>query len=299
MLNTLKVGVLLTALTAVFIGMGYLIGGQSGVMIAFVLALVMNFGSYWFSDKIVLKMTGAQPLDPHSSPELYRMTEALAQRANVPMPKLYVINDPQPNAFATGRNPANAAVAVNSGLLDLLDTREVEGVIAHELAHVKHRDTLTMTIVATVAGAIMMLAQMGQFAAMFGGMNNNDDEEGGTNPIVFIVMLVVAPLAATLVQMAISRAREFEADATAARITGSPDGLIGALAKLDRGTRTIPSHASAQTAHLYIANPLAGMGSGLMNLFTTHPPMEKRIAALQALRTKIEPLSPFAPTVIR
>ncbi|HEX8550346.1 MAG TPA: zinc metalloprotease HtpX [Abditibacteriaceae bacterium] len=299
MLNTLKVGVLLTAITALFIGMGYLIGGQTGVIIAFALALVMNFSSYWFSDKIVLGMTGAQPLDPQSAPELYAMTQRLVQRANMPMPKLYVINDPQPNAFATGRNPANAAVAVNSGLLQLLDQREVEGVIAHELAHVKHRDTLTMTIVATVAGAIMMLAQFGQFAAMFGGMNNNDDEEGGTNPIVFIAMLIVAPIAATLVQMAISRAREFEADATAAHLTGSPDGLIGALAKLERGTHTIPSHANAQTAHMYIANPLAGMGSGLMNLFTTHPPMDKRIAALQALRGKVQPASPFPSTTVR
>jgi heat shock protein HtpX len=297
MLNTLKVGVLLTALTAVFIGMGYAIGGQSGVMIAFVMALVMNFGSYWFSDKIVLGMSGAKPIDPHSAPELYEMTQRLTQRANLPMPKLYVINDPQPNAFATGRNPANAAVAVNSGLLDLLDKREVEGVIAHELAHVKHRDTLTMTIVATIAGAIMMLAQMGQFAAMFGGMGRGDDDDG-PNPIVFLVMLVVAPLAATIVQMTISRAREYEADATAARLTGSPDGLIGALVKLGRGTHAIPSHVSAQTAHMYIANPLAGMGTGLMNLFTTHPPMEKRIAALQALRGTVE-ASPFPTTKVR
>jgi heat shock protein HtpX len=210
------------------------------------------------------------------------------------MPQLYVINDPQPNAFATGRSPNHAAVAVNSGLLDLLDKREVEGVIAHELAHVKHRDTLTMTVVATIAGAIMMLVQMGHFAAMFGGLGGRDDEEGGTNPFVFIVMLLVAPLAATLVQLAISRAREYEADATAARLTGSPDGLINALSKLERGTHAIPSaHANPQMAHLYIANPMAGVGAGLMSLFMTHPPMEKRIAALMALRGETGP-SAFA-----
>jgi heat shock protein HtpX len=288
MLNTLKVGVLLTILTTAFIGMGYAIGGTNGTIIAFGLALVMNFGSYWFSDKIVLSMYGAQQLDPSNAPDLFRMTEQLAQRAGIPMPKLYIINDPQPNAFATGRNPQNAAVAVNQGLLDLLSRDEVEGVIAHELAHVKHRDTLTMSVVATIAGAIMMLAQMGQFAAMFGG--HRDDEEGGTNPFVFLFMIIIAPIAATLVQMAVSRAREFEADASAARYVGSPNGLINALSKLERGVHAIPSHtANPQTAHMFIANPLAGRGAGVMNLFMTHPPMEKRIVALQALRDQVIP----------
>jgi len=261
---------------------GRAIGGPTGAAIAFGFALLMNVGSYWFSDKIVLRMYGAQPLSRHDSPALYDMTERMAQRANIPMPKLYVIEDPQPNAFATGRNPANAAVAVNRGLLDLLGRDEVEGVIAHEIAHVKHRDTLTMTVVATVAGAVMWLAQMGQFAAMFGGMNQ-DDEEGGTNPFVFLLMIIVAPIAATMIQLAVSRAREFEADATAARLTGSPHGLINALSKLERGAQMIPSHASPQTAHMFIVNPLAGMGGTVMSLFMTHPPMEKRIERLRQL----------------
>jgi len=281
MWNTLKVGLMLTALTAVFVLLGRAIGGTGGAMIAFGLAIAMNFGSYWFSDKIVLGMSGAKPLSRQAAPQLYDMTATLAQRAGLPMPKLYVIDDPQPNAFATGRNPANAAVAVNSGLLEMLERPEVEGVIAHELAHVKHRDTLTMTVVATLAGAIMMLAQMGQFAAMFGGMNR--DDEDAPNPLVFLLMIVVAPLAAMLVQMAVSRAREFEADATAARLTGSPQGLINALAKLERGARTIPGHANPQTAHLFIVNPLAGVGGAVAGLFSTHPPMEKRIEALRQL----------------
>ncbi|HEX8835045.1 MAG TPA: zinc metalloprotease HtpX [Abditibacteriaceae bacterium] len=285
-MNVLKVGVLLTALTALFMGLGYTLGGSVGIVIAFGLALVMNVGSYWYSDKIVLGMYGAQPLSPQSAPELYRMTENIAQRANIPMPKLYVIADPQPNAFATGRNPQNSAVAVNQGLLDMLNRDEVEGVIAHEIAHIKHRDTLTMTVVATLAGAVMMLAQFGQIAAMFGGGSNDEDGEG-TNPFVFLLMIIVAPIAATMVQMAVSRAREFEADATAAHLTGRPDGLINALAKLERGVHAIPSHANPQTAHMFIANPLAGMGGSLMNLFTTHPPMDKRIAALNALRGRI------------
>lgn len=281
MMNTLKVGFLLSLLTALFVGIGYSLGGQSGMLMAFGFAVIMNVGSYWFSDKIVLKMYGAREVSPGEHPELYQMTENLCRKANLPMPKLYIIDDPQPNAFATGRNPQNAAVAVNQGLLDLLNRDEVEGVVAHELAHVKHRDTLTMTIVATIAGAIMMLVQMAQFAAIFGG--GRDDEEGG-NPIVLLAGMIIAPIAATMIQMGVSRAREYEADASAARFTGSPYGLIGALSKLEAGTRQIPpAHANPQTAHMFIANPLAGLGGGLMSLFSTHPPMEKRIAALQAL----------------
>lgn len=279
MLNTLKVGLMLTALTALLLFMGRLAGGPTGMAIAFGLAIVMNLGSYWFSDKIVLKMSGAQPVDRQSAPELFRMTEALVQRANLPMPRLYIIEDPQPNAFATGRNPQNAAVAVNSGLLNLLSREEIEGVIAHELAHVKHRDTLTMTVVATLAGAIMMLADFARITAILGGGGNND-EEGGTNPIVFFALMIIAPFAAMLVQMAVSRAREYEADATAARLTGSPQGLMNALAKLERGAAQIPTHSmSPQTAHLCIVNPLKALG-GITKLFSTHPPMEKRIAAL-------------------
>ena len=281
-MNTLKVGLMLTALTALFVVMGRAIGGQQGMIIAFLFAIVMNFGSYWFSDRIVLSMSGAQPMSEPDAPELYRLTAELAQRAQIPMPKLYVIDDPQPNAFATGRDPNHAAVAVNRGLLQILDKREVEGVIAHELGHVKHRDTLIMSVVATLAGAIMMLANMGRFAAMFGGMNRNG--ERGANPIVALAMIFIAPIAALLVQMAISRSREFEADAIAARLTGSPDGLIHALAKLESSAARIPSRfASPQTAHLRIVNPLRSMG-GIAGLFSTHPPMEERIKRLQQLQ---------------
>jgi len=291
MLNTLKVGFLLALMTALFVGIGRVIGGQSGMLIAFGIAIVMNVGAYWFSDKIVLKMVGAQPIDRNAAPKLYAMTEKLVQRANLPMPKLYIIEDPQPNAFATGRNPANAVVAVNRGLLELLDDTEVEGVIAHELGHIKHRDMLTMSIVAVLAGAIMMIVQMGHFAAIF-GMGRSDDDEG-VNPIVFILGLIVAPLAATMIQMAVSRAREFEADKTAAQLTGSPFGLINALSKLERGSQTIPSHANPQTAHMFIVNPLAGVKGGMLNLFRTHPPTEARIAALRALGGSNAP-SPFS-----
>ncbi len=282
MWNTLKVGMLLTALSLLFVLVGRAIGGPTGAGIALVMAVVMNVGSYWFSDKIVLKMYGAQPIGPHDHPDLYRMTEDLAQRANLPMPKLYIIDDPQPNAFATGRNPQNAAVAVNSGLLQMLNRDEVAGVVAHELAHIKHRDTLTMTIVASIAGAVMWIAQIGQFAALF-GMGSNDDEEG-MNPVALLLSIIVAPIAATMIQMAVSRAREFEADATAARLTGTPFGLMNALAKLERGSQAIPSHANPQTAHMFIVNPLAGgVGRGLMSLFMTHPPTQKRIERLQQL----------------
>ena len=270
------------ALFAVFIGIGRLIGGPSGAIIAFFLAAAMNLGSYWFSDKIVLRMAGAHPVSLQQAPQLYQSVERLAQRAQIPMPRLYIIDDPQPNAFATGRNPKNAAVAVNTGLLQLLSTSELDGVLAHELAHVKHRDTLTMAIVAALAGGIMLLADMARWGAIFGGFSGRDDEEGGTNPIVFIAALIVAPIAAMLVQMAISRAREYEADATAAHLTGSPRGLMSALGKLERGVHQIPTHSmTPQTAHLCIANPFAGMGGMLSGLFSTHPPMEKRIAALQ------------------
>lgn len=286
MLNTLKVGLLLTAMTAIFMFLGRAIGGTGGMMTALVFAVVMNVGSYWYSDKIVLSMAGAKPVSPQEAPQLYAMTERLCHRANLPMPKLYVIDDPQPNAFATGRNPQNAAVAVNSGLLRMLDTDEVEGVVAHELAHVKHRDTLTMTIVATLAGAIMMLVQIGQFAAMFGG-GSRDDEEGGGNPFVLLAMLIVAPIAAMMVQMAVSRAREYEADATAAALTGSPHGLMNALAKLELGAERIPpAHANPQTAHMFIINPLTGMG-GVSNLFRTHPQTRDRIARLQQLEVPV------------
>jgi heat shock protein HtpX len=281
-MNTLKVGVLLVALTALFIFLGDAIGGPGGAMVAFALALVMNVVSYWFSDKIVLKMYGAQELSPAEAPELYRMTERLAERAGIPMPRLYVVPGPQPNAFATGRNPANSAVAVTEGLLSLLDREEVEGVIAHEIAHIKHRDTLTMTVVATIAGAVMLLADMARWAMIFGGARSDDQE--GSNPLVFLLLMIVAPIAAMLIQLAISRAREYEADATGARLAGSPDGLINALRKLEQASRMIPMEASPSTAHLFIVNPLRGMGGAIMSLFMTHPPIEERIRRLQRMR---------------
>jgi len=281
-MNTLKVGVLLVALTALFIFVGDAIGGRSGAMIAFALALVMNLVSYWFSDKIVLSMYGARPLSPADAPELYRMTERLAERAGIPMPRLYVVPGPQPNAFATGRNPAHSAVAVTEGLVSLLNRDEVEGVIAHEIAHIKHRDTLTMTVVATIAGAVMLLADMARWAMIFGGARS-EDREGG-NPLVFLLVLIVAPIAAMLIQLAISRAREYEADATGARLAGSPDGLANALRKLEQASRMIPMEASPSTAHLFIVNPLRGMGGAVMSLFMTHPPIEERIRRLERMR---------------
>ncbi len=289
-MGIVKVGLLLTALTALFVFVGHLIGGANGALIAFGLALVMNVGSYWFSDKIVLRMYGAQPLKPNTpgASHLYAMTQRLCERAQIPMPRLYVIDDPQPNAFATGRNPQNATVAVNSGLLQLLNDEEVAGVIAHEMAHIKHRDTLTMTIVATLAGAIMTLAQMAQFAAIFGGGHREDED--GANPLVAMALMIFAPLAATVIQMAISRAREYEADATGAYIAGTPYGLMNALAKLEHGAQTIPSHANPQTAHLFIVNPFSGLG-GVANLFRTHPATEERIARLQALAVQSSPQS--------
>lgn len=281
-MNTLKVGVLLVALTALFIFVGDAIGGRGGAIIAFALALVMNFVSYWFSDKIVLGMYGARALSPAEAPELYRMVERLAERANIPMPRLYMVPGAQPNAFATGRDPAHAAVAVTEGLLHLLGREEVEGVLAHEIAHIRHRDTLTMTVVATIAGAVMLLADMARWAMIFGGARS-DDREGG-NPLVYLLIVIVAPIAAMLIQLAISRAREYEADATGAKLAGSPDGLVNALRKLEQASRMIPMQTSPSTAHLFIVNPLRGRGGALVSLFMTHPPIEERIRRLQQMR---------------
>lgn len=288
--NTLKVGLVLTALTAAIVLLGRAVGGTGGMAIALGLAVLMNGVSYWFSDKIVLRMSGARPVGPQEAPDLYRLTESLAQRADIPMPRLYIIDDPQPNAFATGRSPSHGAVAVNTGLLQLLSQSEVEGVLAHEIGHIKHRDTLTMTVVATLAGALMLLVDVARFGAIFGGHNSDDD---GLSLPALIVMSIVGPIAAMMVQGAVSRAREFEADKTAAYLTGSPDGLIGALSKLERGARAIPNHAmSPQTAHMCIVNPFAGgMGGALMRLFSTHPPTEKRIEALAQLRGVVTPQS--------
>lgn len=279
-MSNLKTGLLMAAITALLVVTGNAIGGSTGLVLALVMAVVMNMGAYWFSDKIVLAMTRAQPLDERQAPELYRMVERLSERAGIPMPRLYLVPDPSPNAFATGRNPAHGVVAVNQGLLQILDSREVEGVIAHEIAHIKHRDTLTSALVATVAGAIGSLANLAMFAAMFGG---RDDDR---NPLVELLAMIFAPLAATLIQLAVSRAREYEADKTAAELVGSPVGLRNALVKLHMGVQQVPGHIQPTAAHMCIVNPFAGVGSGLMKLFSTHPPMEERVRRLDAMTVR-------------
>jgi heat shock protein HtpX len=241
----------------------------------------MNFGTYWFSDKIVLKMYGAQPVTEAQAPELYSMVRMLAQKAGMPMPKVYIMPEETPNAFATGRNPEHAVVAVTQGIMRILTREELTGVIAHELAHIRHRDMLTGTIVATIAGAISMLAQMAQWAMIFGG-GRRDDDEGGSNPIAALVMMIVAPIAAMLVQMAISRTREYEADKGGASLAGDPHWLANALLKLERGNQVIPmTDARPATAHMFIVNPLHG--GGLMSLFSTHPPIAERVKRLQEM----------------
>lgn len=285
MMNTLRVGMLLAALTALFVVIGGMIGGQGGMIIALLLALAMNFGSYWFSDKLVLKMTRAQLLPEAQAPHLHRMVDRLSERAGIPRPRLYYIPDPQPNAFATGRNPQNGVVAVNEGLLRLLNNDEVEAVIAHEIAHIKHRDTLTMAIAASIAGAVMTLANMAQWAMIFGAGRDNENE--GSNLLGMLVAIIVAPLAATLIQMTISRVREFEADATAADLQGTPNAMISALQKLDRGASMVPSAtATPSMAHMQIVNPLRGgtAASRFASLFSTHPPLEARVQRLREHR---------------
>jgi heat shock protein HtpX len=280
MSNMLKTTVFLALLTGLFIAVGGLLGGRSGMMMAFVFALVMNFVSYWFSDKIVLKMYRAQPLGEADLPVVHRIVRKLATQARIPMPKLYLIPSQSPNAFATGRSPQHAAVAVTEGILRIMDERELEGVLAHELSHVLNRDVLISTIAATVAGAISMLANMAQWGLMFGG--SRDDEGRSTNPIALILTIILAPLAAMLIQMAVSRSREFQADASGAGLTHEPEALASALAKLGQATKVIPMDANPATAHLFIVNPLSGRS--FANLFSTHPPLEERIARLQKMR---------------
>lgn len=281
-MNTLKTMVLLTFLTVLLVFVGAAIGGQNGMIIAFMMALVMNFVSYWFSDKIVLKMYNAQPVTEAQAPDLYAMVRRLTQKAGLPMPKVYIIPEEALNAFATGRNPEHGVVAVTEGIMRALDREELEGVIAHELSHIKNRDILTGTIVATIAGAISMLAQMAHWAMLFGGGRRDDSDEGGS-PVVALVMMIVAPIAAMLVQMAISRTREYEADKGGAAIAGNPYGLANALLKLERGAQIVPMHdAKPATAHMFIVNPLTG--GGLMKLFSTHPPIAERVKRLKELR---------------
>jgi heat shock protein HtpX len=281
MSNVFKTGLLLAVLTIMLVLLGGAIGGQQGMMVAFFIALAMNFVSYWFSDKIVLAAYRAQPIDEASAPRLYAIVHRLATRAGVPMPRVYLIPSETPNAFATGRNPEHAVVAVTEGIMRILDEDELEGVLAHELSHVKNRDVLISTIAATLAGAITYLAHMAQWAAIFGG--RRDDDEGGSNPIAMIFLAILAPIAAMLVQMAVSRSREFHADATGARVAGQPWGLMKALEKLQMANQAVPMHqATPATAHLFIVNPLSG--EMLMKLFSTHPPLEERIARLRAMR---------------
>jgi heat shock protein HtpX len=270
-----KTVALLGLLSGVLLVIGELLGGADGLMIAFVLALLMNFGSYWFSDKIVLRMYRARQVGPEHP--LSQTTERLARQAGLPMPKVYLIPSDSPNAFATGRNPQHAAVAATEGILRVLDQRELEGVIAHELAHVKHRDILISSVAATLAATIMMVARMAQFAALFGGMGHRDDREG-SNPIALLATIIVAPIAAILIQAAISRSREFAADRGARQIVGSPYGLVDALRKIEAVSRRVPLDANPATAHMFIIKPLAV--SGALALFSTHPPTEQRIQRL-------------------
>lgn len=279
-MNGLKTAVLLGALSGLFLFVGGLVGGQSGVIIAFGFALVLNIGSYWFSDKIVLRMYRAQEVGPGH--RLYDMTRRLAQRANLPMPKVYVIPEMSPNAFATGRNPKHAAVAATEGIMRLLSESELEGVMAHELAHVKNRDILIGTIAATIGAAISMLANMAQWGAIMGG-GRDREEGGGGHPIALLATALLAPLAAMLIQMAVSRSREFIADRVGAQIAGSPMGLAQALQKIESAARQIPMEANQATAHMFILSPLSGRG--FASLFSTHPPTQARVDALMRLRT--------------
>jgi heat shock protein HtpX len=281
MTNVLRTTVLLAALTALFLVIGGAIGGNQGLFIAFVFALLMNFASYWFSDKIVLSMYGAREVSLNEAPDLYRLVQRLAQRAGIPMPRVYIIPSDAPNAFATGRNPQHGAVAVTEGILRTLDTDELAGVLAHELGHIRNRDTLIMTVAATLAGAITMLAHMAQWGAIFGFGRRDEEDSGGGGILGLLFMAILAPIAATLIQLAISRSREYFADSTGAAVAGSPSGLARALEKLHYASQRLPMDANPATAHLFIVNPLTG--GSLLNLFSTHPPIEERIRRLRRI----------------
>ncbi|MBI4335870.1 MAG: zinc metalloprotease HtpX [Candidatus Omnitrophica bacterium] len=279
-MNYFKTGILLIALTLLFVWVGGMIGGRQGAQTAFVFAFIMNIASYWFSDKIVLAMYKARPASEESYPELFGVVRSLAQEAGIPVPKVYVVPQDSPNAFATGRNPKHAAVCVTRGIMGVLNQDELKGVIAHELGHVKNRDILIMSVTATVAGAIMMLANMARWAAMFGGTRSRDDR-GGSNAIGFLVAAIVAPLAAMLIQLAISRSREYAADRQGALLSHSPAGLAAALGKLEQASRFRKLSASPQTAHMFIVNPLSG--DFFATLFSTHPPVKERVRRLEQM----------------
>lgn len=282
MKNTLKTFILLAGLTALLMGIGSAVGGRNGLMIALIFAGLMNFVGYWFSDKIALSMSGAKAVSESEAPELYRMVRELCRRAELPLPRLYVIPSATPNAFATGRNPQHSAVAVTSGIMNILNRDELEGVVAHELAHIKNRDILISSVAAMIAGAISQLAHMAQWAMMFGGMSRDRDEDsGGGSFIGGLAMMIVGPIAAMLIQMAISRSREYQADAVGAQICGRPLSLANALLKLENGNHRFPMEVNPAQAQMYIVNPLRA--GGLANLFSTHPPMAERVKRLQDL----------------
>jgi heat shock protein HtpX len=286
--NRIRTTILLAVMTALIIWIGQYFGGQQGMIIALLIAAGMNFFSYWFSDKIVLKMYRAQEVSPEQAPQVYEIVKSLAENAGLPMPKVYVIPKDAPNAFATGRNPEHAVVAVTRGLLNLMDHDEVKGVLAHELAHVKNRDILIGSIAATMAGAIMVLANMARFSALLGGRGGDGDRGGGA--IGLIAMSIMAPFAAMIIQMAISRSREYLADATGARFAGTPEGLASALEKLGRYSKRIPMDANPSTAHMFIVNPLSGRS--MMSLFSTHPPLEERIVRLRGAAARRDAVAP-------
>ena len=281
-MNALKTGLLMVVLFAIFMGVGALFGGRSGLIIGFGLALVMNFFAYWFSDKVALSMTRAQEVSQADAPQLYGMVANLAQRAELPMPRVYIIPSDQPNAFATGRDPNHSAVAVTEGIMRALPPDELEGVMAHELAHIKNRDILISSVAATVVGAIGFLAQMAQWGAMFGGYHRGDDDEGGGgNPLLILVGTLIASLAATLVQLAISRSREFEADRIGAQICGRPLSLANALQRIEHSAERMPMNMNPAASHMFIINPLGGDRlRSIAALFRTHPLTEDRVAAL-------------------
>ena len=284
-MNGFRTTILLAALTALVVWIGQMVGGPQGAVMALIMAGAMNFFSYWFSDKIVLKMYGGQEITANDDPELYGLVQELAGRGGLPMPKVYVIPEETPNAFATGRNPEHAAVAVTQGIRRILNKRELAGVLGHELTHVKNRDILISSIAATLAGAISYLAYMAQWGMMFAGSRSRDDEDGGSNIFSLLFMMIVAPMAAMLIQMAVSRSREYLADAGGAKISGDPLALASALKKLHMGAQNIPLQVSPATqnatAHMFIVSPLSG--GGIASLFSTHPAMEERVARIEAI----------------
>ena len=281
-MNTVKTFFLLMLLSGLLLAIGGAAGGTGGIILALGFALLLNFGAYWYSDKIALKMAHARPVTAEEYPDLYRLVEEQARLANMPMPKVYEIDDPSPNAFATGRNPKNAAVAVTTGIRRILTREELAAVMAHEMAHVGNRDTLIMTVVATIAGAITMLAFLAQFAAIFGSFGGHSDDEdggGGGNIVSLLIIAIIMPIAATLIKMAISRAREFQADSTGAHNCGNPEALARALEKLEMGAEAQPMRVNEAASHLFIVNPLSGRS--MARLFSTHPPIEERVQRLR------------------